>query len=156
MRIHLVSVSARVPDWVDAGYREYAGRLTSEVSLELREVALARRGRKDSSASLMRDEAKRMEAVIPRGVHRVALEVGGSAWSTEQLSDQLDRWLGGGRDVAVLIGGPDGLEPELSAACDQHWSLSRLTLPHPLVRVVVAEQLYRAWSLLRGHPYHRG
>ena len=104
----------------------------------------------------MREEARRLETLIPAGVHRVALEVGGRAWSTEQLKDQLDRWLAGGRDVVMLIGGPDGLAEDLSRSCDQHWSLSPLTLPHPLVRVIVAEQLYRAWSMLRGHPYHGG
>lgn len=156
MRIQLLSVSARVPGWVQAGFSEYAGRLTGEVSLDLREVPLARRSRGDSPASLMREEARRLETLIPAGVHRVALEVGGRAWSTEQLKDQLDRWLAGGRDVVMLIGGPDGLAEDLSRSCDQHWSLSPLTLPHPLVRVIVAEQLYRAWSMLRGHPYHRG
>lgn len=156
MRIHLVSVSARVPAWVSAGYEQYATRLRGEVSLQLHEVALARRGRGDSAASLMRDEARRIATALPTGTHRVALEVTGSQWSTEQLRDQLDRWLAGGRDVTMLIGGPDGLDPALSASCEQHWSLSKLTLPHPLVRVIVAEQLYRAWSLLRGHPYHRG
>jgi len=156
MRIHLVSVSARVPAWVSAGYEQYATRLRGEVSLQLHEVALARRGRGDSAASLMRDEARRIATALPTGTHRVALEATGSQWSTEQLRDQLDRWLAGGRDVTMLIGGPDGLDPALSASCEQHWSLSKLTLPHPLVRVIVAEQLYRAWSLLRGHPYHRG
>lgn len=156
MRIQLLSVSARVPDWVRTGFSEYAGRLTGEVRLELREVPLARRSRGDSPASLMRDEAKRLEALLPAGVQRVALEIGGSSWSTADLKEQLQRWLAGGRDVALLIGGPDGLDPQLSRSCDQHWSLSPLTLPHPLVRVIVAEQLYRAWSMLRGHPYHRG
>lgn len=145
-----------MPGWVETGYQEYATRLPHECQLELRELALAKRGRNDSPARMMKEEAERIRAAIPAGVRTVALEVTGREWSTEDFSGQLDRWLGEGRDVAMLIGGPDGLDPELSAACDQHWSLSKLTMPHPLVRVVVAEQIYRAWSLLRGHPYHRG
>ncbi len=145
-----------MPSWVDTGFHEYATRMPHECRLELRELAPARRGRNDSPARMMKEEAERIQAAMPPGVRTVALEVKGREWSTEDFSGQLDRWLGDGRDVAMLIGGPDGLDPELSASCDQHWSLSRLTMPHPLVRVVVAEQIYRAWSLLRGHPYHRG
>lgn len=144
-----------MPSWVDEGYREYAERLPGELRLELRELPLARRSRKDSPASMMREEAVQIRKAIPAGARTVALEVKGRTWSTEDFSGQLERWLGEGRDVALLIGGPDGLDKELSASCDDRWSLSPLTLPHPLVRVVVAEQVYRAWSLLRGHPYHR-
>lgn len=156
MRIHLVAVGTRMPGWVEEGFREYADRLPHECRLVLQEIPMARRNRGSSTAQLQREEAARIEAAIPAGVLRIALEVKGSEWSTEQLSDELSKWLLGGRDVALLIGGPDGLEPALSASCERRWSLSRLTLPHPLVRVVVAEQVYRAWSLLRGHPYHRG
>ena len=156
MRIHLLAVGMKMPSWVTEGYGEYAGRLPAACQLELREIAMARRGRNDNTARLMRDEAVRIEAAIPAGVRRVALEVGGQQWSTEQFSGQLGRLLMDGRDVALLVGGPDGLDPELSASCEQHWSLSKLTMPHPLVRVVLAEQVYRAWSLLQGHPYHRG
>lgn len=145
-----------MPDWVEAGFSEYASRMPPECRLELREVAMARRGKNDSAARLMREEAGRLEAALPAGVRRVALEVGGKQWSTEQLSRELGNWLLEGRDVSLIVGGPDGIDPELSGSCEQKWSLSRLTLPHPLVRVVVAEQIYRAWSLLRGHPYHRG
>jgi 23S rRNA (pseudouridine1915-N3)-methyltransferase len=96
-----------------------------------------------------------MQAAIPKGARVVALEVKGKPWSTEQLSQRLDAWLGEGRDIALLVGGPEGIEPSLSARADEKWSLSPLTLPHPLVRVLLAEQLYRAWSILKGHPYHR-
>ena len=96
-----------------------------------------------------------MLAAIPKGAYVIAMEVGGKNWSTEQLSQQLDNWLHGGCDVALLVGGPEGLAPACRARADQLWSLSPLTFPHPLVRVVLAEQLYRAWSLLKGHPYHR-
>ena len=156
MRIHLVAVGTRMPGWVQEGFSEYAGRLPHECRLVLQQIPMARRNRGSSTAQLQREEAERMTAAIPAGTLRVALEVKGSEWSTEQLSGQLSRWMLDGRDVALLVGGPDGLEPSLSASCEQRWSLSRLTLPHPLVRVMVAEQVYRAWSLLRGHPYHRG
>lgn len=96
-----------------------------------------------------------MAAAIPKGARVVALEVSGKAWSTEQLAARLEAWMGEGRDVALLVGGPEGIEPSLSKKADERWSLSPLTLPHPLVRIVVAEQLYRAWSIIKGHPYHR-
>lgn len=96
-----------------------------------------------------------MAASIPKGARVVALEVQGKSWSTAQLATRLETWMAEGRDVALLVGGPEGIEPSLSASADERWSLSALTLPHPLVRIVVAEQLYRAWSVTRGHPYHR-
>ncbi len=96
-----------------------------------------------------------MMAAIPKGAAVVALEVGGKSWSTKQLAQNLDDWMSSGRDLALLVGGPDGLGVAARKAADQLWSLSPLTLPHPLVRVVLAEQLYRAWSILRNHPYHR-
>lgn len=144
-----------MPAWVQAGFHEYARRLPRECSLELKEVPLARRSRGDSPASLKKDEGRRLGAALPSGARLIALEVGGKEWSTPELSGRLGAWLGDGRDVALLVGGPDGLDRELSESCDEQWSLSRLTLPHSLVRVIVAEQLYRAWSLLQGHPYHR-
>ncbi len=97
-----------------------------------------------------------MASLLPKGARRVALEVNGSSWSTEKLAQRLKFWLESGQDIAILIGGPDGIEPALSASSDEKWSLSPLTLPHPLVRVLLAEQLYRAWTILKGHPYHRG
>ncbi len=99
--------------------------------------------------------ARRMLAAIPKGARVIALEVNGRDWSTEQLATQLEGWMGGGQDIALLVGGPEGLSDEARAAASQQWSLSPLTLPHPLVRVILAEQLHRAWSILRNHPYHR-
>lgn len=144
-----------MPGWVEQGYQEYAKRLPAECALRLHEIPAGKRGKNADIARLTRQEGEKMAAVIPKGAHVVALEVRGKAWSTEQLSLRLDNWLSGGRDVALLVGGPEGLEPGLSAAADERWSLSPLTLPHPLVRIVVAEQIYRAWSILKGHPYHR-
>ena len=156
MNIHLIAVGEKMPRWVQEGYREYAKRLPAECTLRLVEIPAGRRGKNADVARIMRDESARLLAAVPKGAAVVALEVGGHAWSTEQLAHRLDDWMGGGRDLALLVGGPDGLTDAARAAAGQLWSLSPLTLPHPLVRVVVAEQLYRAWSLLRNHPYHRG
>ncbi len=155
MRLHLIAVGNRMPGWVDEGYQEYARRLPSECALQLHEIAAGKRGKNADIVRLTRQEGEKMAAAIPKGARVVALEVKGKPWSTEQLSARLEHWLGDGRDVALLVGGPEGIEPELSASADERWSLSPLTLPHPLVRIVVAEQIYRAWSLLKGHPYHR-
>lgn len=155
MQLHLIAVGSKMPGWVEQGYQEYAKRLPPECALRLHEIPAGKRGKNADIVRLTRQEGEKMAATIPKGAHVVALEVGGKAWSTEQLSARLDHWLGEGRDVALLVGGPEGLEPILSASADERWSLSPLTLPHPLVRIVVAEQLYRAWSILKGHPYHR-
>ncbi|RMG36821.1 MAG: 23S rRNA (pseudouridine(1915)-N(3))-methyltransferase RlmH [Gammaproteobacteria bacterium] len=155
MKIHLIAVGERMPGWVQQGYEEYARRLPRECALQLNEIAPGRRGRNADLARAVREEGRRMLAAIPKGARVIALEVEGRAWSTEQLAQQLKHWLAEGRDVALLVGGPEGLSDEARAAADQQWSLSPLTLPHPLVRVIVAEQLYRAWSILNNHPYHR-
>lgn len=155
MQIHLVAVGERMPTWVRDGYEEYARRLPPECALNLVEIPAGRRGKNVDLARLVREEGARLLAAIPKGAAVVALEVGGRAWSTEQLARQLENWMAGGSDLALLVGGPDGLSDAARSAAPLHWSLSPLTLPHPLVRIIVAEQLYRAWSLLRGHPYHR-
>ena len=155
MRLHFIAVGTRMPDWVEQGYAEYARRLPAECSLHLVEIPLAKRGKNPDIERLVRQEGERMLAAIPKGARVVALEVKGRAWSTPQLAERLEQWLGEGRDVALLVGGPDGLAPACRSAADEQWSLSNLTLPHPLVRVLVAEQVYRAWTITRNHPYHR-
>ena len=155
MNIYLIAVGDRMPGWVQEGYQEYAKRLPPECALRLVEIPAGRRGKNADIARLVRDESERLLAAIPRGAAVVALEVGGRSWSTQQLAHKLEGWMDSGRDVALLVGGPDGLGDEARAAAGELWSLSALTLPHPLVRVVLAEQLYRAWSVLRNHPYHR-
>ncbi len=156
MKIHLIAVGERMPGWVQQGYREYACRLPGECALRLVEIAAGRRGKNADIPRILQEEGRRMLTAVPPGSRVGALEVKGQAWSTEQLSQRLDRWMAEGRDLALLVGGPEGLAPECLAAAEFKWSLSPLTLPHPLVRVVVAEAIYRAWSLLRNHPYHRG
>jgi 23S rRNA (pseudouridine1915-N3)-methyltransferase len=155
MLIRLVSVGTRMPDWVDAGFREYAKRLPRECALELREVEPGRRGKNADIARAIAEEGQRMQSALAAGDHVVALDLSGSEWSTPQLADALRRWLGQGRNVALLVGGPDGLAADCLQRSSERWRLSALTFPHPLVRLLVAEQIYRAWSLLHNHPYHR-
>jgi 23S rRNA (pseudouridine1915-N3)-methyltransferase len=155
MRISLIAVGTRMPDWVSQGYEEFARRLPADCSLQLVEIPAGKRSKGADLASIMQQEGERMLAALPKGARVVSLDVKGRPWSTEQLARELDAWRHDGRDVALLVGGPEGLAAECSARAEQRWSLSNLTLPHPLVRIVVAEQLYRAWSILHNHPYHR-
>ncbi len=144
-----------MPGWVTDGYQEYARRMPRELALELTEIALAHRGKNPDVPRLMQQEAGAILAATGERDRVIALEVGGRPWSTEQLAGQLEDWQLDGRDVSFLVGGPDGLHETCRARADQCWSLSPLTLPHPLVRILLAEQLYRAWSITRNHPYHR-
>ena len=155
MRIHLLAVGTRMPGWVTAGYLEYARRLPRECSLQLVELPVARRGKNFSVQQVRAEEGRQLLAALPRDCFVIALDEHGSPWTTAQLAGHLGQWLGSGRDVALLVGGPDGLDADCLARADLRWSLSGLTFPHALVRVLLAEQLYRAWSLISGHPYHR-
>jgi len=155
MKIHLLAVGGKMPGWVQQGYHEYARRLPRECALRLVEIAPGKRGKQADIGPATCDEGRRMLAAIPRGAKVIALEVGGCCWSSEQLAQELAQWLAGGQDIALLVGGPEGLSEQVRASAQQRWSLSPLTLPHPLVRVLLSEQLYRAWSLLNHHPYHR-
>ncbi len=155
MRLRLICVGQKMPDWVSQGYTDYARRMPPELPLELVEIPMAHRGKNPDIARLMQKESDSiLSAAGPRD-RVVALEVGGRPWSTEKLASQLENWQQDGRDVSFLVGGPDGLADACRQRADQLWSLSPLTLPHPLVRILLAEQLYRAWSITRNHPYHR-
>jgi len=155
MKLNLLAVGTKMPSWVTDGYQEYAKRMPRECSLHLHEIPPAKRGKSGSPAQWMREEGDRILTAIPSNHHVVALDVKGKTWSTEQLADQLKNWQADGRDVSLIIGGPDGLTDECLQRANQRWSLSALTLPHPLVRIVLSEQLYRAWTVLQNHPYHR-
>ncbi len=155
MRIRLITASNKQPRWVTDGYAHYAQRLDRRCALELVEVPLARHRASAPVERAVEDEGHRMLRHVPAGAHVVALERDGRAWSTERLAARLEDWLMAGAPVCLLVGGPDGLGSACSSRATERWSLSALTLPHGLVRVVVAEALYRADSLLRGHPYHR-
>lgn len=155
MKLSLVAVGQKMPQWVTEGYNEYARRMPRECPLILQEIIPAKRGKSGSARQWMQEEGKRIITALGDNDYVVALEVGGKSWSTEQLAAQLTNWQASGRDVSLLVGGPDGLSEECQQRADQQWSLSSLTLPHPLVRIIVAEQLYRAWTVLQNHPYHR-
>ncbi len=144
-----------MPDWVAQGFAEYRKRLAHELPLELVELKPGARGKGRDDARAIHDEGAALLAALPRDAHAVALDGGGKPWSSDELAAQLARWRMSGRDLALLIGGPDGHAPEVLARAEQRWSLGPLTLPHMLVRLVLAEQLYRAASLLANHPYHR-
>lgn len=155
MRAYLLAVGDRMPAWVAEGFGEYRKRLSRELPLELVEIKPGARGKGRDDRRAMLDEGAAVLAALPRDVHVIALDGRGKTWSSQALADQLETWRMGGRDVAFLIGGPDGHAPEVLARADQHWSLGSLTLPHMLVRLVLIEQLYRATTILAGHPYHR-
>ncbi|GEK48134.1 ribosomal RNA large subunit methyltransferase H [Bisbaumannia pacifica] len=155
MRLKVLAVGQKMPAWVEAGVAEYRKRLPRDFALEIIEIAPGSRGKNSDPARAIAQEAARIRERLKGNEHLVALEVEGKPWSTEQLAGEAEGWRQEGRDVALLVGGPDGLAPSLSASAQQRWSLSPLTLPHPLVRILLAEQLYRAWTLLVGHPYHR-
>lgn len=155
MRISLVAVGTRMPGWVEQGVAQYSKRLPRELKWEVREVPLSARGKSTDLVRAVEQEGERMLAAVPASDRIVALDVEGSAWNTEELTVRLGDWMRSGHDLSLLVGGPDGLAPGALVRAQQRWSLSPLTLPHPLVRIVVAEQLYRAWSILQNHPYHR-
>ncbi|QOH79055.1 23S rRNA (pseudouridine(1915)-N(3))-methyltransferase RlmH [Plesiomonas shigelloides] len=155
MKLQLVAVGTKMPAWVETGFQEYVRRFPKDMPFELLEIPAGKRSKNADIKRILEKEGEQTLAAIPKGNRIVTLDIPGKPWTTEQLAEQLERWKQDGRDVSFLIGGPEGLAPSCKAAADQSWSLSPLTLPHPLVRVVVAESLYRAWSITANHPYHR-
>lgn len=155
MQINLISVGNKMPAWVQQGYQEYSSRLPKECVLQLKEVTPGKRTKSSDIQRILKDEGNKMLAAIPAKAHVVTLDIPGKPWDTGQLADHLRHWQENHRMVCLMIGGPEGLSDAVRQVAGQSWSLSRLTLPHPLVRVVVAEQIYRAWSILQNHPYHR-
>ncbi len=155
MKCRLIAAGTRLPDWINSGFGEYQKRLRTPLVLELHEISVAtRRAGENPQRAIQREGADMLAAVRPDD-YVVALEISAKTMTTEQLSTWLAARMRDGRPLAMLIGGPDGLALQCRERADQSWSLSPLTLPHALVRVIVAEQLYRAMSLLAGHPYHR-
>ncbi len=155
MQIHLLAIGNRMPEWVTGGYRDYAKRLPRECELVLREIPPGKRGKNADLERIREEEGARMLALIQRNDHVIALEVAGTAWGTETLAGEMTKWLKSGQRIILLVGGPEGLAEACKARAHEAWSLSPLTLPHPLVRILLAEQLYRASTLLSHHPYHR-
>ncbi len=155
MRIDLICIGQKMPTWVTTGYQEYAKRLPHQCTLNLIEVPLKKRTKQVNIARLQADEGKQMLATIMPSSYIIALDEKGKTWDTVQISQQLAQWMQQHPVVTLLVGGPEGLASDCLRCAHQTWSLSKLTLPHPLVRIVIAEQIYRAWSLLNHHPYHR-
>lgn len=154
MRIAIVAVGTRQPAWADAAVEDYLARFPSDFAVELKAVKAETRAGQ-STAQIAAAEAQRLRAAVPAGHLVVALDERGEDWTTTQFAAALGRWRDAGEHLAFLIGGADGLDPELKRGARARLRLSSLTLPHALARVLLAEQLYRAWSLLVGHPYHR-
>lgn len=154
MRLVLAAVGQRQPGWADAAYEDFAKRFPPEMRLELKAVKAEPRGSK-TAEQLMAAEASRLEAAVPKGARRVVLDERGERVTTVQLAQKLQAWQRDGRDVVIFVGGPDGLHPALKAQADEALRLSDLTLPHAFVRVLLAEALYRAWTVMVNHPYHR-
>ncbi len=155
MRIRAIAVGTKMPAWVTEGIADYHKRLPREWSFEFVEIALGHRSKGQDVAKAMRKEGDQMLASIHARDYVIALDVKGKPWSTTQLSGQMSQWQLQGDNIALLIGGPDGLAAACVQRAQQSWSLSPLTLPHPLVRVLLTEQLYRSWTLLQNHPYHK-
>ena len=155
MKLIIAAVGTRMPRWVEDGFDEFAKRMPRELPLQLVEVKAEPRSTGKTVPAMMTAEAQRLESALPTRCRRVILDERGENLTTRALADRLERWMAGGEDVALIVGGPDGLDPEFKASAAESLRLSSLTLPHALVRPLLAEALYRAWSLLRNHPYHR-
>ena len=155
MHIYIVSVGTKMPAWVNDGYRAYAQRIPRVYALKLVEVDPVRRTKSVSRAKALEQEGKRVLAAIPPASHVVALVESGTSLSSTGFAHKLGEWQAGAGDIVFLIGGADGLSAECLQRADERWSLSDLTFPHALVRVILIEQIYRAWTLLSRHPYHR-
>ncbi len=144
-----------MPGWVQQGYDEYAKRLPREYQLVLKEIAPGKRRKNTNTSKTVKEEGDRMIAAIPPRAHVVVLDIPGQQWSTDNLAQAMQRWQENTQQVALLVGGPEGLSESVKRLARESWSLSKLTYPHALVRIIVAEQVYRAWSILNHHPYHR-
>lgn len=155
MQIHLLAVGSRMPAWVQAGFDEYAKRMPAQLHLSLREIRAGARTKGADVARLVDEEGERLWEAVPRDAYVIALDRAGRELDTREFAAALREFMARGADVAFLVGGPEGLSPACLARAHARWSLSRLTFAHPLVRIVFAEQLYRAWSILNHLPYHR-
>lgn len=155
MIIRILAVGTRPPTWISDGYNEYARRMRGSCTLELVEISVEKRSKSSNTVRILEKEGARMLAAIPEGAYVVALELTGEAWSTITLAAQIEKWQATHSHICLMVGGPDGLSEACLDRASQKWSLSNMTFPHMLVRILLAEQLYRAWSYSRGHPYHR-
>jgi len=155
MKFLVVAVGHKMPEWIATGFNEYSKRMPREAKIELVEIKPEPRTTGKSVPQIMEAEAQRILAALPDGCLKIALDERGANWTTRQFADRMRQWMGEGRDVAFIIGGADGLHESVKSGAQQLLALSAMTLPHGMVRVLLAEQLYRAHSLLHNHPYHR-
>ncbi|MCL1886858.1 MAG: 23S rRNA (pseudouridine(1915)-N(3))-methyltransferase RlmH [Betaproteobacteria bacterium] len=155
MQLFIIAVGNKMPDWVKNGYEEYAKRMPAECKLNLKEIKPAERTASRSTEIVIANEQTRIKTALPKNARIVALDEHGKEMTTMQLAQELEKWQQEGRDVAFVIGGADGLSNEFKKEADDLIRLSSMTLPHGMVRVLLAEQLYRAWSIIQKHPYHR-
>jgi 23S rRNA (pseudouridine1915-N3)-methyltransferase len=155
MIIHLIAVGTRRSAWAEQAFQEYQKRLPAECKLKLIAIPISKRNKNSPVSKHITEEEKKIWAALPKGSRIIALDVKGQMWNTQQLAESLRQWKLERQDISLLIGGPDGLGETCINKAEYIWSLSPLTLPHRLVRIIVAEQLYRAWSILSNHPYHR-
>jgi 23S rRNA (pseudouridine1915-N3)-methyltransferase len=155
MKLLILAVGHKMPSWITEGFNEYTKRMPREAKIELLEIRPEPRTTGKTVVQIMEAEAQRIRAALPQDVLKIVLDERGQHWSTRQLAQQMQDWLGGGRDVAFIIGGADGLHESIRKEANQLLALSAMVLPHGMVRVLLAEQLYRAHSLLNNHPYHR-
>lgn len=155
MQLVIAAVGHRMPDWIATGFNEYAKRMPAECRIVLKEIKPVERSGSRTAETVMEQERGKIEAAIPKGARIIALDERGKDWTTMQLSQNLMNWQQDGRDVTFVIGGADGLDAGFKAGADQLVRISSMTLPHGMVRVILAEQLYRAWSITQNHPYHR-
>ena len=156
MKISLITVGTKMPTWVTTAFVEYQKRLPKQCQLELIEIAAKHRGKNADIARILRDEADAIQQAIKPSQQLIILDRRGKHIDTEQLANKLQIWIDENQDIALVIGGPEGVDPQMLAKAVQKWSLSAMTFAHPLVRIMVAEQVYRAWSIIAGLPYHRG
>jgi len=155
MKIHLIAVGKKMPEWVNIGYSEFSKRMPPEIQIKLIEITPSVRNKATPIEKNIKEEGERIQSAIPSNSRLIVLDEKGKNFSSVDLSKKMESWLPMGQDISIVIGGADGVDNVIKQQAVEKWSLSSLTLPHALVRVVVAEQLYRGWSILKGHPYHR-
>ena len=155
MRIHLIAVGKKMPEWVNIGYSEFSKRMPPELQIKLIEITPSVRNKATPIEKNIKEEGERIQSAIPSNSRLIVLDEKGKNFSSVDLSKKMESWLPMGQDISIVIGGADGVDNVIKQQAVEKWSLSSFTLPHALVRVVIAEQLYRGWSILKGHPYHR-
>lgn len=155
MKIYLIAVGKKMPDWINSGYAEFNKRMPPERQINLIEINQSVRNKTTPTEKNIKEEGERIQSAIPSNSRLIVLDEKGKNFSSVELSKKMESWLPMGQDISIVIGGADGIDPSIKQQADEKWSLSPFTLPHTLVRVVIAEQLYRAWSILQRHPYHR-